>query len=68
MTRIQAPGSPRHLHRMNAAGPAPLKERYLVMSMAMAFVCIELGIPFTHQTPTCCAARFAIFVPPIKAS
>jgi hypothetical protein len=28
----------------------------------------QLGIPLTHPTPTCCAARFSGFVPPIKVS
>jgi hypothetical protein len=28
----------------------------------------ELGIPLTHPTPTCCAARSSGFVPPIKVS
>jgi hypothetical protein len=28
----------------------------------------QLGIPLTHPTPTCCAACFAVFVPPIKVS
>jgi hypothetical protein len=30
--------------------------------------CRQLGIPLTHPTPTCCAARFLGFVPPIKVS
>jgi hypothetical protein len=37
-------------------------------AMRCAQISGQLGIPLTHPTPTCCAARFSGFVPPIKVS